>query len=60
MIRGMEPKNQSIGDTRSRVMAFSVKEQNERVDKCDDSCNFFCDSSKFACSQLDIMTRGMI
>ena len=28
--------------------------------KCDDSCNFFCDSCKFAFSQLDFMPRGMI
>ena len=38
---------------------LAVKEQNERVYKCDDSCNFFCDSCKFAFSQLDIMPRGM-
>ena len=39
---------------------LAVKEQNERVYKCDDSCNFFCDSCKFAFSQLDFMPRGMI
>ena len=39
---------------------LAVKEQNERVYKCDDSCNFFCDSCKFALSQLAIMPRGMI
>ena len=39
---------------------FSVKEQNERVYKCDRSCNFFCRSCKFASSQLDFMTMAMI
>ena len=39
---------------------LAVKEQNERVYKCDRSCNFFCRSCKFASSQLDFMTMGMI
>ena len=39
---------------------FSVKEQNERVYKCGRECNFFCRECKFASSQLDFMTMGMI
>ena len=60
MILGMEPKNQVNRATRSGVMAFSVKEQNERVYKCGRECNFFCRECKFAFSQLDFMTMGMI
>merc|ERR1719150_1536847 len=53
-------KIRSIGPPVLELWLFSVKEQNERVYKCDDSCNFFFDSSKFASSQLDFMTMGMI
>ena len=58
----MEPKNQVNRATRSGVMAISEFSSERAKWKSLQMWrfNFFCDSCKFAFSQLDFMPRGMI